>query len=253
MKFLFEDEEVIFSLVEEPEHFRMKISRPEIDENHVEQFMDKTVEWLSTNPEKGILIDFAGVKSVCSEFAVALNRYYEDIKRRGLHVRFVNVDPLIEPYVDVTNITVVMTIPEKPVLSARELLEDLANDLSDKELMRKHGLSPKGLASMFRKLLRKGLISRRALARRMGVETREVTVALEGIGNKKVTVDAGDVLKDIAADLPDPELRRKYKLSPRGLQSLLRKLYRKGLITKEALLRRKALSPKTTPKPLRKI
>ncbi len=111
------------------------------------------------------------MKSVCADFAVALNKYYEDIKRRGINVRFVNVDPIIEPYVDVTNITVVMTIPDKPVLSARQLLEDLANNLSDKELMRKHGLSPRGLASMYRKLLRKGLISRRALARRMGVET----------------------------------------------------------------------------------
>ncbi len=47
------DEELIFALVEEPETFRMKILRPEIEEDHVEQFMDKTVEWLSTNPEKG--------------------------------------------------------------------------------------------------------------------------------------------------------------------------------------------------------
>jgi anti-anti-sigma regulatory factor len=246
MKFLFEDEALIFTLVEEPEFFRMKITRPEIDEDHVEQFMDKTVEWLSTNPEKGILIDFDGVKSVCAEFAVALNRYYEDIKRRGLNVRFVNVDPMIEPYVDVTNITVVMTIPEKPVLSARQLLEDLTNDLSDKELMRKHGLSSKGLASMYRKLLRKGLISRRALARRMGVETGEVTVALEGIGASKVTVDAADVLKDLAAEVSDEILRQKYRLSPRGLQSLLRKLYRKGLISKAALLRRKELATKKT-------
>jgi anti-anti-sigma regulatory factor len=246
MRFLFDDEEMIFSLVEEPEFFRMKVDSSEIDEDHVEQFTDKTVEWLSTNPEKGIQIDFEGVKSVCAGFAVALNRYYEDIKRRGLNVRFVNVDPLIEPYVDVTNITVVMRLPEKPILSARELLEDFANDLSDKELMRKHGLTSRGLASMYRKLLRKGLISRRALARRMGVEAREITVALECIGYKKVVVDAVDVIKDLEAEVSDIELRRKYRLSPRGLQSLLRKLYRKGLVSKAALLRRKELSAKNS-------
>jgi anti-anti-sigma regulatory factor/DNA-binding HxlR family transcriptional regulator len=245
MRFLFEDEEQIFSLVEEPEFFRMRVKRPGIDENHVEEFMDKTVEWLSTSPEKGILIDFEGVKSVCANFAVALSRHYEDIKRRGLNVRFVNVDPLIEPYVDVSNITVVMTIPEKPVLSARELLEDLANNLSDKELMRKHGLSSRGLASMFRKLLRKGLISRRSLARRMGVETGDVTVALEGIGSRKVTVDAVDVMRDLAAGVSDAELKEKYRLSQRGLQSLLRKLYRKGLISRGTLLKRKELATKS--------
>jgi DNA-binding Lrp family transcriptional regulator len=244
MRFLFEDEEMIFSLAEEPETFRLKVESAVINEDHVEEFMDKTVEWLSSNPEKGILIDFDGVRSVCAEFAVALNRYYEDIKARGLYVRFVNVDPLIQPYVDVSNITVVMSIPDKPVLSARELLKDLSNNLSDKELMRKHGLSSRGLASMFRKLLRKGLISRRALAKRMGVETREVTVCLEGVGKRKVTVDASDIMKDLADELSDTQIRHKYKLSHRGLQSLMRKLYRKGLISKEALLRRKEFARK---------
>lgn len=244
MRFLFEDEELIFSLAEEPETFRLRVESSAIHEEHVEEFMDKTVEWLSSNPDKGILIDFEGVKSVCADFAVALNRNYEDIKSRGLYVRFVNVDPLIQPYVDVSNITVVMSIPDKPVLSARQLIQDLSNNLSDRELMRKHGLSPRGLASMFRKLLRKGLISRRALAARMGVETGQVTVSLEGIGKRKVTVDASDVMKDIAEDISDGQLRQKYKLSHRGLQSLLRKLYRKGLVSKDALLRRKELASK---------
>jgi hypothetical protein len=79
MKFLFESEEQIFSLLEESDFFRMKVGKSEVKEDHVEEFMDKTVEWLSTNPKKGILIDLEGVKSVCSDFTVALTRYYENI------------------------------------------------------------------------------------------------------------------------------------------------------------------------------
>ncbi|MGO9568932.1 MAG: hypothetical protein ACLP5H_15460, partial [Desulfomonilaceae bacterium] len=57
----------VFSLLEERDFFRMKVRKSEVNEDHVEEFMDKTVEWLSTNPQKGILIDFEGVKSVCSD------------------------------------------------------------------------------------------------------------------------------------------------------------------------------------------
>jgi len=247
MKFFVESEQQVFSLLEERDFFRMKVRKPEVKEDHVEEFMDKTVEWLSTNPEKGILIDLEGVKSVCSDFTVALTRNYEDIKRRGLYVRFVNVDPKIEPYIDVSNITVVMTIPDKPVISARELLGDLANNLSDKELMKKHDLSPRGLKRLYKKLLGKGLIFRRALALRMGVPTKDLTVVFEAEKPKKVTVDASDVMKNLSSEMTDTELMREYKLSPRGLQSLFRKLYNKGLISKTTFLSRKDSSEKISP------
>jgi anti-anti-sigma regulatory factor len=237
-KFYVYDEEVVFSLIEEPDFFRLKIERPTIEEDHVEEFMDKTVEWLSTNPEKGILIDFQGVHTICTEFTVYLSRYYQDIKSRGLNVRFVNVDPKIEPFIDVSNITIVMSIPDKPVVSARQLLQDLGNNLSDRQLMKKHGLSRKGLASLYRKLLGKGLISRKELAKRLGVETCEISVRLEGLVHKQ-TVDASEVLKDISERIPDSVLMEKYKLSPKGIQSLMKKLYMKGLITGDELDRRK--------------
>jgi anti-anti-sigma regulatory factor len=244
MKFLFESEEQIFSLLEENDFFRMKVSKSQVNEDHVEEFMDKTVEWLSTNPKKGILIDLEGVKSVCSDFTVALTRYYENIKRRGLYVRFVNVDPKIEPYVDVSNITVVMAIPDKPVISARELLGDLAKNLSDTELMKKHNLSPRGLKRLYKKLVGKGQMFRRALARRMGVTTKEFTVRSETRKAKKVTVHVSEVMKDLANEMSDTELMREYKLSPRGLRSLFRKLYTKGLISEATFIRRKGSSGK---------
>jgi anti-anti-sigma regulatory factor len=244
MKFLVDGEEQIFSILEESDFFRMKVCKSEVEEDHVEEFMDKTVEWLSTNPEKGILIDLEGVQSVCSDFTVALTRYYENVKRRGLYVRFVNVDPGIKPYVEVSNITVVMAIPKKSVINAREVLGDLTNNLSDKELMKKYKLSPRGLKSLYKKLLGKGLLFRRALAQRIGIGTRDLSLVLETQDAKRVTVNASDVLNSLCNGMTDAELMREYRLSPRGLQSLFRKLYNEGLISKATLMRTKGSSEK---------
>ena len=241
-KFYVEDDFVI-SLVEESGYFRLKIQTPEVEEHHVEEFMDTTVEWLSTNPSKGILIDFQGVKAVCGDFAAHLHKYYEDIKRRGLNVRFVNVDPAIEPYIDVSNITVVLrdVIRETPVVSAKEILQDLANNLTDRQLMKKHGLSERTLAKTFKKLLAKGYITREEVAERLGMETPEHTADQKGAESTKPVVSAAAVLQDIADNRTDSEIMHKYRLSPKGLSSLMRKLYKRGLVSKLTLKRRRDL------------
>lgn len=241
-KFYVEDDFAI-SLEEESGFFRLKIQTPEVEEHHVEEFMDTTVEWLSTNPSKGILIDFQGVKAVCGDFAAHLHKYYEDIKRRGLNVRFVNVDPAIEPYIDVSNITVVLhdVIRETPVVSAKEILQDLANNLTDRQLMKKHGLSERTLAKTFKKLLAMGYITRDALAERLGMETPELASDQKGEGYVKPVVSAAAVLQDIADNRSDSEIMHKYKLSPKGLSSLMRKLYKRGLVSKLTLKKRRDL------------
>lgn len=240
-KYYFDDDESAFSLVEEPRFYRLRVEQSAIEERHVEEFLDRTVEWLSRNPDKGILIDFKGVKSVCTEFTLHLGAYYKDVKDKGLEVRFVNVDPDIEPHVRRANISVVLDLnSSKPVVSAREVLEDLSNNLSDEELMKKHGLSPQGLAGLFRKMLRKGLVTRHSLAARMGVATCEITVNLNGKADK-VRINATQVLKDLGDDSSNEELMQKYKLSPKGLRSLFTKLHRKGLISKAILDRTKSV------------
>jgi anti-anti-sigma regulatory factor len=238
-KYYVEDDETAFSLVEEQEFFRLRVLRSEIDEDDVEDFLDTTVEWLSTNPTKGILIDFKDVRSVCSGFTIELQRNFEEIKSHGLYVRFVNVDPSIEPYIDVQNITIVMNVLEdKPVLSAREILQDLRNRISDEELMRKHSLSPKGLQSLYRKLLRKGLITKHILARRATLEQVDKSASSPNEAKKPV-VNAWDVLRDLEDGMPDSALMQKYRLSPKGLDSLMRKLSEKGLISPHKLQQRK--------------
>jgi hypothetical protein len=57
MKIFLKSEHQVFSLHEERDFFRMKVGKSEVKQDHVEEFMDKTVEWLSTNPDKGVLID----------------------------------------------------------------------------------------------------------------------------------------------------------------------------------------------------
>lgn len=238
------DDDLVFTLVEETEFFRLSANVSEIEEHHVEEFMDTTVEWLSTNPQKGILIDFKGVRYVCGDFAVTLNKYYEDIKSRGIYVRFVNVDPTIEPFIDVSNITVVMTLPpEKPRVTASGILEDLAHNLTDEELMKKHGLSEKGLARMYGKLLRKGVMDRGPAGKKLDAVHGEADfdLDLEETHRNKPVVDVADVLKDLADDATNSELMHKYRLSRKGLDSLARKLFRKGLITKMTMLRLKGV------------
>jgi DNA-binding MarR family transcriptional regulator len=127
------------------------------------------------------------------------------------------------------------------VVSAKEVLEDLTQGLTDRELMRKHGLTKKGLTKMFDKLLHKGLITKRALADRFGVKTDEISVALKGEKPAKAVVNASEVLQDIADNMTDTQMMRKYKLSPKGLRSMMRKLYRRGLISDITLTRRKGL------------
>lgn len=242
-KYLLGDERHIFSLTDESGLFRLKIRTAHLEDDHVEDFLETTVDWLSTNPDKGILIDFKGVKSITDHFVTHLIEYYREIKARGLYVGFVNVDPSLERHVGQSTITVVTSLDmlgtDKPVLHAKEVLHDLAADLSDEQLMEKHGLSGRGLRSLFSKLLAKGLISRGALARRWGVDTAMITLSLERLEPRKARVSAKEVLKDISDNVSDREIMRKYRLTARGFQSLMQKLYRRGLISKTILSRRK--------------
>ncbi len=239
IKYYVEDDETAFSITEEPEFFRMKVVRSEIDEDDVEDFLDTTVEWLSSNPAKGILIDFTGVRTVCPGFVVELQRNYEEIKSQGLYVRFVNVDPAVEPYIDVQNITVVMSVyPEKPVVSAKVILNDLANNLSAKELMKKHNLSLKGLRSLYKKLLRKGLISKHVMTHK-AAGPEGVSKPAKSPATTKPAVNASDVLTDIEHGATDEELMRKYRLTRRGLGSLMQKLRTAGLVNTQIVSLRK--------------
>jgi len=246
-KLRLQGEERTCALSEETDFFRLSMIRSDLTTRHVEDFLDTTVEWLSTNPEKGILIDFKGVKSISEDFAAHLLRYYEEIKARGLYVRFVNVAESLGSSVEASNITVVISPDflrdDKPHLSAREILQDLANNVTDRELMVKHGLSQKGLASMFRKLLQKGLISKTALAKRWGSKPSMIVLNNEGKSAGKIKIDPHQAVKDIFGNMSNAQIMKKYKLSERGLNSLLTKLHKRGLISSQTFTARIQADP----------
>ena len=72
-----------------------------------------------------------------------------------------------------------------------------------------------------------------------------VTLSLNRLGPQKAKIDAKEVLKDIADNLSDREIMRKYRLTAKGYQSLMQKLYRRGLISKATLSRRKIVKRRT--------
>jgi hypothetical protein len=235
------DEPAAFSLIEESDFYRLQVLTPHIYDSHVEEFLDITVEWLSSNPDKGILVDFRGVKSVCEEFTFHLNQYYETIKARGLYVRFVNVAPSIELAVEVYNVTMVMNLEDltlnrgKTLVSAKQMIDDLAARLSDQELMKKHKLSRKGLDSVFRQLLERRLIPRRFFEQRTASTTARRTARLTEKGAPSIRISSAQVVADIAANLTNEELMQKYKVTPKGFARLLQKLHDKGFLSESEL------------------
>jgi hypothetical protein len=240
-KFYYEDQHSAFSLVEESGCFRIKMERPEIEEQHVEEFLDKTVEWLSSNPDKSMLIDFHGVKWACSDFMAQVTKYYEDTRAKGLAISLVNVDPTIKPFLNGVGTQAALVRSERPVLSVstREALDDVRNKLSDEEMREKHGLSERGLRSLFKKLVAKGVITREELQERERNKSLDLVFEDEHPESKTMKIAAVDLLKDVAQGMTNEALMRRYNLSAKGLQSALNKLYAKGLVSKDTLLKRR--------------
>ena len=154
-KYFYEDRKPAFSLTEEPDFFRLKMEQPEIEEHHVEEFLDKTVEWLSANSEKPMLIDFEGVRRVCSDFSAHLAEYYHDAKAKGFIVDFVNVDSSIQPYVDIEAITERLQ-PRRSVLSisTKQVLEDIERNLSNQDLMYKLRIIITGSGQLIQEIIK---------------------------------------------------------------------------------------------------
>ncbi len=238
-KYFYQDRKPAFSLTEEPDFFRLKVEQSEIEEHHVEEFLDKTVEWLSANSEKPMHIDFEGVRWVCSDFAAHLAEYCQDAKAKGFIVDFVNVSPTIQPFLDIEAITERLQ-PRRSVLSisTKPVLEDIERNLSNQDLMNKYGLSLRGLASLFKKLLNKGLITRQYLEERNVQQNSPTEIDLNGDDFLKTIVPAQDVLRDIAENMSDEMLMEKYGLSEKGLNSMWTKLSGSNLISEETLRKR---------------
>lgn len=103
-------------------------------------------------------------------------------------------------------------------LNARMLLKDIRAGLNDTNLMLKYNLSETALQNAFIEIIRSGL----------SVEPSDLKQV-----QPKRRISAHTLVDDIRAGTIGPQLMEKYKLSPRGLQRVFRKLVDAGWLTRE--------------------
>lgn len=93
-------------------------------------------------------------------------------------------------------------------LNAKEVMVDVLSGVDDAGLMEKYKLSSQGLANLFEALVSEGLLE--------FVDDQFV------IPSKEIKVS--QVVSDIQSGFTGSQLMKKYRLSPMGLQTVLRKL-----------------------------
>jgi len=109
---------------------------------------------------------------------------------------------------------------QKKALSAKAVLEDMKAGVLDAELMAKYRLSSQGLQSLLTKMLVSGLVSQADLSNRQPPRSR---------------LSAREVVTDLKAGISDDQLKEKYHLSDKKLQTLFSKLIAANLVTQEDL------------------
>ncbi len=153
----------------------------------------------------------------------------------------------------------------KPLIDAKQVMEDIRSGMDDFALMEKYNLSPRGLESLVKKLADAGIIreiSARELLRdiRSGMTNKELmkkyklsTKALRRVfgemtdagvaffadrrdAREKKRIQTSLILADIRARLTESQIMNKYGLSSRGMQSAFWKLVRSGALTWDELL-----------------
>jgi hypothetical protein len=117
----------------------------------------------------------------------------------------------------------------KPKISARELVSDIRDRMTDAQLMEKYQLSANGLQSAFEKLLETKAITRAEL------EWRPTPYQDTQFISRMIPEEA---VVDIRSGMNDFELMEKYNLSPNGLRRAFQSLVDAGLITREELSNR---------------
>lgn len=130
----------------------------------------------------------------------------------------------------------------KPVIDAKQALDDIRSGLDDYALMDKYNLSAKGLQSLFNKLLAARAITQVELDRRGPDVYGSFFLLKEEAGEQRppaaqkprqpVTIKAKEAVRDIRAGMNDEELMEKYRLTAIGLRNLFDQLVRTGVMTR---------------------
>lgn len=119
-------------------------------------------------------------------------------------------------------------------------IQDIRSGVTEGEMMVKYHLSPKGLQSLFNKLVHAGFIELEELDQKMPTFMGTVfvpetetgrTSPREGDSSAEGAIGLSEVLADIKSGLDDQALMKRYHLSARGLQSVFDHLVFTGLMT----------------------
>ncbi len=120
-------------------------------------------------------------------------------------------------------------------IKAIEVVKCIRMGMDDAGIMEQFQISALGLQSLFTQLESAGILNRNELERRSQRSYSSVIIDVDKatfpVNVKKSVIDAAEALRFIKSGFTDTALMKKYNLSGRGVQSLLRKLMLIGLIT----------------------
>lgn len=169
----------------------------------------------------------------------------------------------------------------KRKIDARLLVTDIRIGMSDAALMKKHGVSARELQGLFSRLVNAGVVSQSELDQRIQafvgtvvisddvledivraqdralkrptetkpqttvVQRRQLSVPSTVEEADKPAISGKEVSRLIEAGATDEELMERFKLSARGLESLLRKMVSVGMMRQLELDERKSLREKS--------
>ena len=108
------------------------------------------------------------------------------------------------------------------------------------QLMEEFDLSAKGLHSLMERLVTSGKLTQSEVDERKALSPESVIVEMgqeesPGSGMRKPVIDAADAVSCIRAGMDDLALMRRYNISPKGLQSLFKKLVTERIIDRSEL------------------
>ena len=142
---------------------------------------------------------------------------------------------------------------ERKKISAREAVADIRSGMNDAGLMKKYGLSADGLQILFDKLVNTGFIDLGEIRSRLMGFVGTVVLPEADLFSKKGevkeqplkskaarTINAQEAARDVRSGMDDSALAQKYRLTSKGLTSLLNKLLSLGLLTERDLVRIRA-------------
>jgi DNA-binding response OmpR family regulator len=127
-------------------------------------------------------MDEAALMEKLNLSAKALNSLMDQLVAAGLYKQSdVDLRSSLSPgsvVVDLEQATFLESDKEKPVISAKDAAQCIRRGMDDSSLMKRYGISAKGLRSLFRKLVASGLVEQSELDKRMS-ETHQWAVLEE--------------------------------------------------------------------------